>query len=158
VAYPDGFTYVSGPYELRRFNVASTATFKARNPVMLGGARTVIEPSVTTNPGVIGICLNDAASSIYGTEILVLVPNEQTVFATKVPTGVAASALSAGQAYNIAKSGDYFRVDTTSQASAKVVIVPRGDGSTINSVDSSVFVQFAMNWIYPFDSNASQTL
>ena len=159
MAYPDGFTYVSGPYELRRFNILSTATFKARNPVMLGGARTVIEASVATSPGIIGIAQNDAANSVYGGEILVLVPNEQTVFATKVQTGVAASALSIGAAYNLEKAGDFFRVDTDSQASAKAVLVPRGDGvTTINSADSSVFVQFLKDWIYPFGSNASQTL
>jgi len=158
MAYPDGFTYISGPYELRRFTALSTATFKGRNPVMLGGTRTVIEASVATAPGIIGIAMNDAANSIYGGEILVMVPNEQTVFATKVQTGVAASALSAGQAYNLEKAGDYFRVDTDSQASAKAVIVPRGDGTTINSADSSVFVQFMKDWIYPFGSNASQTL
>src|SRR5262245_29787853 len=143
---------------MRRFTVASTATFKGRNPVMLSGARTVIEASVTTSPGIIGIAQNDAANSVYGGEILVLIPNEQTVFATKVQTGVAASALSAGAAYNLEKAGDFFRVDTDSQASAKAVLVPRGDGTTINSVDSSVYVQFMKDWIYPFGSNASQTL
>ena len=84
MAYPDGFTYISGPYELRRFNALSTATFKARNPVMLLGARTVGESSAATNPFLIGIAQNDAANSIYGGEILVLVPNQATVFATKV--------------------------------------------------------------------------
>ena len=158
MAFPLGFTHISGPYELRRFNILSTATFKGRNPVMLGGARTVIEASIASAPGIIGIAQHDAASSIYGGEILVMVPNEQTVFATQVQTGVAASALSAGAAYNLEKAGDYFRVDTDSQASAKVVIVPRADGTTINSADSSVFVQFMKDWIYPFGSNASQTL
>lgn len=158
MAFPLGFTYISGPYELRRFNILSTATFKGRNPVQLGGARTVIEASVTTSPGIIGIAMNDAANSIYNGEILVMVPNQETVFATQVQTGVAASALSAGQAYNLEKAGDYWRVDTDSQASAKAVIVPRGDGTTINSADSSVFVQFMANWLYPYSSTASQTL
>ena len=158
MAYPLGFTYISGPYEIRRFNILSTATFKGRNPVQLGGARTVIEASVATSPGIIGIAMNDAANSIYGSEILVLVPNQETVFATQVQTGVAASALSAGAAYNLEKAGDYWRVDTDSQASAKAVIVPRGDGTTVNSADSSVFIQFMANWLYPYSSTASQTL
>lgn len=154
MAYPDGFTYVSGPYDLRRFVVASTATFVARNPVTISGARTIIE-SNTTRFYIAGIAQNDAANSIYGSEILVHVPTEQTVYAVKVPTGVAASALSAGFAYNIAKSNNYFRVDTSSQASACVMIVPRGDGSTINSADSTVYVQFLKDFLGPYASNQS---
>lgn len=154
MAYADGFTYISGPYELRRMNVASTATFRARNPVSLNGARDVIE-ATAINGSVIGVAQNDAANSIYGNEILVLVPQENTVFATKVQTGVAASALSAGIAYAIEKSGNFLRVDTDSQATAKVIIVPRGDGTTADSADSSVFVQFLKNVLTPFASNAS---
>lgn len=157
MAYPDGFTYVSGPYDLRRFVVTSTSTFVARNPVILSGARTVIE-SNATRPYIIGIAQNDAASSIYGSEILVHVPTEQTVYATKVATGTAASSLSAGLAYNIAKSGNYFRLDVSSQASACAMIVPRGDGSTINSADSSVYVQFLKDFLGPFASNQSSAL
>ena len=154
MAYPDGFTYVSGPYDLRRFQVASTATFKARNPVSLGAARTVIE-ATAINGSFIGIAQNDAANSIYGNEILVLVPTEQTVFATKVQTGVATSATSAGFAYAIEKSGDYLRLDSDSQATAKVIIVARGDGTTVASADSSVFVQFLKDLETPFASNQS---
>lgn len=152
--YPDGFTYISGPYEIRRFNILSTATFKARVPVSLTGARTVKESSVTET-FLTGIAMNDAANSIYGSEILVLVPNEQTVFATITDTGLAASALSAGFSYNYKKSGNNFRLDTASQATARVTIVPRGDGSTIASADSSIYVQFAGNFIYPYASQSS---
>ena len=154
MAYPDGFTYVSGPYDLRRFQVASTATFKARNPVGLGTARTVIEATAISGT-VIGVAQNDAANSIYGNEVLVLVPTEQTVFATKVQTGVATSATSAGATYAIEKAGDYLRLDTDSQATPKVIIVPRGDGTTVASADSSVFVQFLKDNLLPFASNAS---
>ena len=72
MAYPDGFTYVSGPYEIRRFNVLSTATFKARVPLEMGPARTVRE-SITSETFLVGIAMNDAANSIYGSEILVMV-------------------------------------------------------------------------------------
>lgn len=154
MAYPDGFTYISGPYEMRRMNILSTATFVGRNPVSLNGARVVIE-ATAINGSVIGVAQNDAASSIYGGEILILVPQENTVFATKVQTGVAASALSAGIAYAIEKSGNFLRVDTDSQATAKVIIVPRGDGTTVDSADSSVFVQFLKDVLTPFASNAS---
>ncbi len=154
--YPDGFTYVSGPYEIRRFNVLSTATFKARVPLEMGPARTVRE-SITSETFLVGIAMNDAANSIYGSEILVMVPNSQTVFATICDTGLAASALSAGFSYNYKKSGNNFRIDTASQASARVTIVPRGDGTTINSADSSIHVQFLQNFIYPYNSNASIT-
>lgn len=158
MAYPNGFHYVSGPYDIRRFNVLSTATFLAGNPVMLSGARVCIEASSATAPYIAGIAMNDAADSIYGSEILVLVPNEQTVFAAKVQTGVAASALSAGFAYATEKSGNYIRVDTDSQATPKVMIVPRGDGTTIDSADSTVFVSFLKDVIGPYGSNASAVL
>ena len=156
MAYPDGFTYISGPYDLRRFQVLSTATFKARNPVTVDGSKRIAEATAAST-SIAGIAQNDAANSIYGNEILVLIPTEQTVFATKVQTGVAASALSANLAYNIEKSGDYLRVDTDSQASARCVIVPRGDASTINSADSSVHVVFLKDLLSPFASNASIT-
>ena len=139
---------------MRRFTVLSTATFKARAPVSLGAARTIQESTVTNNY-IAGIAMNDAANSIYGSEILVMVPNEQTVFATIVDTGVAASALSAGLSYPFKKSGNNFRIDTTSQTSARLTLVPRGDGSTLTSADSSIFVQFLQTFIYPFASVAS---
>jgi len=154
VAYPDGFTYISGPYDLRRFQVLSTATFKARAPVSLGGARTIQE-STASNLYIAGIAMNDAANSVYGSEILVMIPNEQTVFATICDTGLAASALSAGFSYNFKKSGNNFRLDTASQATARVTIVPRGDGTTLDSTDSSVYVQFLQTFVYPFASVAS---
>ena len=155
--FSDGFTYVSGPYEVRRFNVLSTATFKARAPVSIGGARTIQE-STASNNYIAGIAMNDAANSIYGSEILVMIPNEQTVFATICDTGLAASVLSAGFSYNFKKSGNNFRLDTASQATARVTIVPRGDGTTINSADSSVFVQFLQTFVYPYASLASTAL
>lgn len=158
MAYTDGFTYISGPYDLRRFNVLSTATFLKGAPVMMNGARLIIEASSATAPYIAGIAQNNAASSIYGTEILVLVPNEQTVFAAKVQTGVAASALSAGQAYALEKAGNHIRIDTDSQATPKVMIVPRGDGTTIDSTDSTVHVVFLKDVIAPFGSNASAAL
>lgn len=157
MAYPDGFTYISGPYEIRRMNILSTATFLARNPVSIDGSRRVIEATAINNT-IFGVAQNDAASSIYGAEILVLVPNEQTVFATKVQTGTAASALSAGFAYALEKAGNYLRVDVDSQATAKVQIVPRGDGTTINSADSSVYVQFLQASLAPFASTTSVTV
>ena len=157
MAYALGFTYVSGPYEIRRANILSTATFLARNPVSLDGSRRVIE-STAINNSVFGVAQNDAGSSIYGGEILVMVPNEQTVFATQVQTGVAASALSAGFAYALEKAGNYLRVDIDSQATAKVQIVSRGDGTTINSADSSVFVQFLGASLLPFASTTSLTV
>jgi len=157
VAYPDGFTYISGPYEMRRFTVLSTATFKARAPVSIGGARTIQE-STASNLYIAGIAMNDAANSIYGSEILVMVPNEQTVFATICDTGLAASVLSAGFSYNFKKSGNNFRLDTASQATARVTIVPRGDGTTLDSTDSSVYVQFLGQFVYPFASQVSTAL
>ncbi len=162
MAYPDGFSYVEGPYNIRWSTVSSTATFRIRNPVtLLDTNRTVVEADSGTT-AIYGIAMSDAADSIGGplaAKVPILVPTEMTVFATKVQTGVVAGGLEIGEALDIEKSGDFFRVDTDSASSARVVLVERGtSGAAIDSADSSVHVQFLKNSIYPFGSNASLRL
>jgi len=154
MAYPNGFNYVSGPLRYVLSNVSSTATFKARNPVTLSDDRSLIEADSDAT-AIFGIAAHDAANSVYAGKCLVEVPTQETVYATKVQTGVATSATSIGQSYGIEKSGNYLRVDTDSAATPFVTLVPRDDGSTVDSADSSVFVTFLGNKLGVFGSDAS---
>ena len=160
MAYPDGFTHIQGPYELRRSTLSSTATVRAGNPVTFSDDRTIIEAASDTT-AIYGIIQHNAADSLGGSLVnaaLILVPTECTVFAVKLQTGVATSATSPGQSYGIEKSGNYFRLDTDSQATPMVTIVERGDGTTVDSADSTVYVQFLKDRIAPWGSNASVSI
>jgi len=145
MAYPNGFTYVSGGIAGRFWStVSSTATFRAFNPVTLSDDRTLIE-AASDMSAFFGIAQNNAADSIGGVgagKCLVEVPLPETVYAVKIQTGVAASAISVGQAYGIEKSGNYLRLDTDSQTTPMLTIVGRQNGTVIDSADSSVFVRW----------------
>ena len=159
MAYVDGFTHVEGPYNIRWSTVSSLATFRRGNPVMYEAeSRTIIE-FTSDATAIYGIAQANAADSIGGplaAKVPILVPEETTVFATKVQTGVAASALTIGQTFDLEKSGNFFRVDVDSIASARVILIERGtSAAAIDSADSSVHVQFLKNNIAPFGSNAS---
>lgn len=154
MAYPDGFNYVSGPLRYVLSTVSSTATFVARVPVTLNDDRSVGEAASDTT-ALFGVAHHNAADSIYAGKCLIEIPTGQTVYAVKVQTGVATSALSIGQSYGIEKSGNYLRVDTDSQATPFVTLVPRDDGSTCDSADSTVFVTFLGNKLGVFGSDAS---
>ena len=162
MAYPDGFTYVEGPYNIRWSVVSSAATFRIRNPVVMADVSRALQEVDSGSTAIYGIALANAADSIGGplaARCPVMVPTEQTVFATKVQTGVAASGLEIGETFDIEKSGNFFRVDTDSKSSARVVLVERGtSGAAIDSADSSVHVQFLRDAIYPFGSSASLRL
>lgn len=154
MAYPNGFNYVSGPLRYVLSAVSSTATFVARVPVTLSDDRTLIEAD-SDSTAIFGIAHHDAANSIYAGKCLVEVPTEQTVYAVKVQTGVATSLLSIGQSYGVEKSGNYLRLDADSQATTYLTIVPREDGSTCDSADSTVFVTILGDRLGVFGSNAS---
>ena len=165
MAYPDGFTYVEGPYNIRWSTVSSVATFRIRNPVVMEDvARTVNELADSRTTAIYGIAMSNAADSIGGPlagKVPIMVPTEQTVFATKVQTGVSAAVLELGTTFELEKSGNFFRInsDLNSTASARVVLVERGtSGSALDSADSSVHIQFLKNAIFPFGSNASLRL
>lgn len=144
MAYPDGFNYVSGPYRMVYSTLSSTCTARARNPVTFSDDRTLIEVE-SDSTAILGIIQNDSGNSIPGimtNRALVMIPTEQTIFATKVQTGVVASAVSFGQGYAIEKNANHFRLDTDSQVTAFCEIVGDDYGNTIRSDDSSVFVRF----------------
>lgn len=154
MAVLSGFQYVSGPMRHVLSTVSSTATFKAFNPVTLSDDRTLIEADSDTT-AIFGIAQQDAANSIYANKCLVLVPENTTVFESKITTTAVASEISAGQSVNIEKFGDYLWPDEDSQSTPMVTIVPRDDGSTLDSANSSIRVVFLGNKIGVFGSNAS---
>lgn len=156
--YPLGFTYVAGPVRYVLSTVSSTCTVVARNPVALTGlGRTVVE-AASTHSYIYGIACHDAANSIYPGKMMVEIPTPETIYATQIQTGAATSLYSVGQGYNIEKSGNYLRLDTDSQLTPKIVVVPRGDYSTVDSADSSVFVSFFGNVLTGFHSNSSVSI
>ena len=155
MAYPVGFNYVSGPFTLRMFPVSSTLTFAKRNPVSIGGDGTISQFSAVAT-SIVGIAMSDSSQSesINGKNcVLVGIPEESTVFAVKVQAGVASSALTAFQRFNIEIATDHYRVDTDSTVTTLVQLVPRGDGSSdALSTDSTVNVQLLLGKIKPFGS------
>ena len=162
MAFPDGFSFIEGPYNIRWSTTSSAATFRIRVPVVLEDVSRTLGEVDSGSTGIYGIAMSDAADSIGGPlagKMAVLVPTPQTVFAVKVQTGVAASAMEVGETFDIEKDGDFFRVDTDSKSSARVVLVERGtSGIAYDSADSTVFCQFLQDAIYPFGSRASVRL
>ena len=152
-SYGNGFQYVSGTHKTFWSTVSSTATFKAGNPVQYGLGRTLTEADSQATM-IVGIAQHDAANSIIAGQILVLAAYPDTVFASKIATNIAGSALSVGQAMDLTKSGNFVR-PANSRVTPAVVIVPREDGSTIDSTDSSIWVQFLGVKFGPYASSAS---
>lgn len=156
--YPGGFNYLSGTRHVIYSAVSSTATFKAGNPVTYHPCRALLECRDSAETAIVGIALADAGSSVGGSltgKCPVLVPMPDTKFITNIATNVASSILSAGQSGEIAKSGNYFRPVFSSCVTPYVVIVERGDGSTVDSNDSTVVVQFLQDRLANTNSNAS---
>lgn len=162
MAFPArGFIPVEFGHEnIRHSTVSSGATFLAGNPVAIEDvSRTLIEATSATTK-IYGVALSDASASFApNRSIPVLVPTDNTVFAGRVQTGVAAGGLEVGETLNIEKAGDYFRVDTDSKASARVVLVNRGfSNQAWDSDDSSVYFQFLGDTRGQFGSNDSARL
>jgi hypothetical protein len=136
--------------------VSSTATFRKGCPVTFGLGRTLTEVESDTT-AIVGIAMHDAADSLpgsYSGKCLVhkVLPNQTWV--CKTATGLARSALSAGEALTLNKSGNY--LVATSGGTRMVVVVPRDDGdTTVDSADSSIYVQFLQDVISPHASTAS---
>ena len=145
------FTYVSGPLFIREFNLASAATVKQGMPVKLDGASNIIE-SLGSDTVLAGFILHDAVNSVPAGKCLVAVPADgRTIFAGTGNTSVTASVASSGATLGQVKSGNsWFLVASGSTISAMYVVVPREDGSTLDSTDSSVFVQVIASAGRPF--------
>jgi len=155
VAFPPGFNYVCGPSRIQYFPILSTATFVKRNPLSDNGTGSVIQYAAGQD-NIVGIAVSDSSQSldVGGTNMVpVLVPQEDTVFAVSVQTGVASSSLTAYQAFDLEVATEHLRLDTDSTVTKIVQIVPRGDGkSDANSADSTLFVQIVRGMLQPFGS------
>jgi hypothetical protein len=145
-----GFGYVSGPVNIRAFNLKSTATVKAFMPCRVNGAGDLIE-SQGTDSVFAGFILHDAVNSVPSGKALVMVPTSQTVFIGTAASGVGASTASSQLTLGQFKSGNSWYLDASgSTVSALYVVVPREDGSTLDSTDSSIWVQAIQEVVTPY--------
>jgi hypothetical protein len=145
---------VSGPADIRAFNLASTATVKAFQPVKINAAGAIVE-SLGTDSVLAGFILHDAANSVPPGKCLVMVPNDDTIFAGTAAAGLTSNT-SSGQTLGVTKSGNSWYLEVS--ASTKIgmfIVVLREDGSTIDSNDSSVWVQVIQGASYPFHAAVS---
>lgn len=142
-----GFTYRSGPYKVRYYTAASTATFRKGCPVAITSATdgNVVDASVGSFAAIVGIAISQgpaavrsmtSVSSDLSNLVQVLVPEEDTVFELGTG-GVAHSNFTAGTVFDIAKSGDY-PIVLASTNTATIVVVPRDDGTMGDSTNSTV--------------------
>lgn len=136
-----GFRPYRGDWSIRRFTTASASTFRQYAPVSLNSVHLLKEcAGGAVNEKLLGIALHASADSFPAGEVLVAIPGFGATALAKVQTGVAASALSLGLAYDIEKSGNNMRIDVDSTTSAMVVIM-----GAINSATSEVEVSFTDN-------------
>ena len=155
MAFPKGFNYVYGPSRIQYFPVSSTGTFAKRNPVSHNGVGDIIQYADGLD-NIVGVAVSDSSESldVAGTKYVpVLVPQEDTVFAASVQTGVNTSSLTVYSAFDIELVVDHLRLDTDSTETLVAQLVPRGDGtSDANSADSTVFCSFVKGMLQPFGS------
>jgi hypothetical protein len=135
-------------------NVASAATFAAFQPLRLNAASDVAESLATQNQ-LLGFSLARAIDSLPAGKVNVLVPTAQAIFASL--TTAAASDVSSGVTGGMVKSGNswYF---IPSGISNLFTVVPREDGSTLVSTDSSVWVQVNGAALRPFEQSGLNTI
>jgi hypothetical protein len=141
--YPNGFSLLKGPRETFMSVISSTATFVKGQPLTYSDDRTLLE-AVSDTTAVVGVAMHDAADTLpgpYAGVALVqkVLPGQTWVCQAGNPH--VTSGLSAGQTLGLEKSGNYSVASST--GTRHVVIVPRDDGSTtVDSADSSIFVEF----------------
>ena len=98
-----------------------------------------------------GFILHDAANSVPSGKCLVQVGTPTTVFAGTAAAGVTASTASSQLTLGQLKSGNsWYFTASGSTISALYVIVPREDGSTLDSTDSSIWVQAIQETVSPY--------
>ena len=154
--YPDGFSIVKGPRETFMSVISSTATFKKGVPLTYTDDRTLIMAD-SDSTAIVGVSAHDAADTLGGAYqgvalVEKILPNQTWVCQAGTPH--VTSGLSAGETLGLVKSGNYSVASST--GTRHVVIVPRDDGTTtVDSADSSLWVQFLQDVISPHASNAS---
>jgi len=156
LAYPQGFTFVSGPLFVREFNLASACTVAALQPVKLDAHGDIVE-SLGTDSILAGFIVHRAIDSVPAGKCLVAIPADgRTVWAGICASTVTQSATSSGATLGMIKSGNsWYLSKSASTVTAIFVVVPREDASTFDSTDSSVFVQVLGIVPRPFNESAA---
>lgn len=152
MAYPQGFSYVKGPLILQEYNQASASTFNIFSPVMIDSTGSIIE-SLATSGYITGFSTSLSSNSVPKGKCLVFQPNERTVIASICTTGASAANVASGSTGFHVKSGNtYFFVPSGVSAFGTnlYTVVPREDGSTIDSTDSSVWLVVNQANLLPF--------
>ena len=140
--------------------MTSNASFKANNPVTIGLGGLVTEVATSDESFIFGIARNDAADSLGGVlagKCLIEIPTGDTIYAIKCGTAGTASEFSVGMSFDIEKSGNYVIGNEDSSTTPFVTVIPRDDFSTIDSADSTVWVQIIGNRIGPIGANAADS-
>lgn len=165
MAFLPGFNYLQGKYELRWSAASSSQTIHRGNVVTLD-ARRFVALAASDSTAIYGIAQADSDQSLSNAPsgfLPILVPYPDTVFAAPVQTGVAVSATSIGQSYNIEgylANGDlHHRVDTDSAATAMVTLVANGFQQNAAASDESfVYCVFNTDVIGVFRSDTSTNI
>jgi len=160
MSYMDGWTYIKGPCTYVYSDLTSNASFKAHNPVTIGLGGLVEEVVASDQSFIYGIARNDAADSLGGVgagKCLIEIPTSETVYAIKIGTSATRSELSIGMSFELEKSGNYVIGNEDSTTTPFVTIYPRDDFTTIDSADSTVWVQIIGNRIGPIGANAADS-
>jgi len=141
-----GFRPYRGPWRYRHYDTTSTATFRQWCPVSLSSVHLLKEfGTAAANEKLLGIACHNSADSFPSGEVMVAIPGFGASAIAKVQTGVAASSLSVGLAYDMEKSGNNLRIDVDSTTSACVMIQGKIDSTT-----SEIEVVFCDNvLLYP---------
>lgn len=152
MAYPQGFSYIKGPLNIQEFTQASATTFSINSPVMIDSTGSIIE-SKATSGYITGFAMSNSSASVPAGKCIVVIPNERTIFASICTTGASAANCASGSTGFHVKSGNtFFFVPSGVSAFGTnlYTIVPREDGSTIDSTDSSVWLVVNGQNLLPF--------
>jgi hypothetical protein len=136
-----GFRPYRGNWSIRKYTTASTSTFRQYAPVSLSSVHLLKEfAGGAANEKMFGIALHASVDSLPAGEVLVAIPGYGATALGNVQTGVAASALSLGFAFDIEKSANNMQIDVDSTTSACVMLM-----GPINSATSEIEVAFTVN-------------
>lgn len=133
-------------WQTQRFPLASTCSAKKGSLVKLDGARNVAEYT-SVDSHYLGVIEHDSVNSVPQGYATVMIPGPSARAMIDVPTGIAASALSLGQAYGITRFGtdpqpcSFLTTLATSVWSRVVAITGTIDNSSGNSRIEVAFIQ-----------------
>ena len=118
---PEGLTPARGPWEYRRFNTDSAATYAKGCLVMLNGARNVVE-FTSASTQYLGIAMSHSTASLPAGKVMVALPADNCTAYADLLAGIGTSELSFGEAGCIQKSGNLMSYYTNQTASVFSVI------------------------------------